>query len=79
MPDAPETIAQLEESRQTSARLLEQLAKKIGASRSLHGAANVGVGVQRAVRGHPGWWVLVAGFAGFAAASLLRSLGQRSK
>jgi hypothetical protein len=69
------SIDELQRSRDTSARLMEQLARKIGASRSVHSAAEIG----RSVRTHPAWWLIVAGFAGFAAGSLIRSLGHRAK
>ena len=68
-------IDPLQQSRDASARLMEQLARRIGASRGIQSAAGFG----RSVRNHPAWWLVIASVAGLAAGSLIRSLGHRTK
>ncbi len=73
--------SELEQSRESAARLMDNLARKIGASRAVRNAANgvqraahyvqdhglrdVAAGIDRAVRGRPATSVLIAVVAGF--------------
>ncbi len=85
----PEDLqSELDKSRESAARLMENLAKKIGASRAVRNAANgvqraahyvqehglkdVAGGIDRAVRRRPGASILIAVVAGFFVGRALR-------
>jgi ElaB/YqjD/DUF883 family membrane-anchored ribosome-binding protein len=85
----PEDLqSELEKSRESAARLMENLAKRIGASRAVRNAANgvqraahyvqehgwkdVAGGIDRAVRRSPGASILIAVVAGFFVGRALR-------
>ncbi len=73
--------SELAQSRERAARLMDDLARKIGASRPLRGAAQfvqdhewsgVAAGVAKAVRGRPATSIAVAVLAGFLIGRALR-------
>jgi hypothetical protein len=80
--------SELAQSREAAARLMDNLARKIGASRTMRNAANgvqraarvmqghewrgVAAGVARAVRGRPATSILLAMVAGFLIGRALR-------
>ncbi len=86
-PDNLQT--ELEKSRQSAVRLMDNLARKIGADRAVrkaatgvqsaaqflqeHGWNDVAAGINRAVRRRPGAAILVAVAAGFLVGRALRS------
>ena len=87
-PDAAELRREIDKSRESSARLLEALAQKLGSSRVARGAASgmrraahyvqarsmkdVAAGVGRAVRGRPVASIAIAVVAGFLLGRSLR-------
>jgi ElaB/YqjD/DUF883 family membrane-anchored ribosome-binding protein len=72
-------LAEVEKSRESAARLLENLARQVGGSQRAphHGLAlsmrDVAAGVQRAVRSRPVSAMAIAAVAGFLVARALRS------
>jgi ElaB/YqjD/DUF883 family membrane-anchored ribosome-binding protein len=81
--DTPTAIPQsleseLESSRQSAARLLENLARKIAATRAGryledHPVKAIAEGVEKAVRRRPVYVILAAVFAGYLVGNLLSS------
>jgi ElaB/YqjD/DUF883 family membrane-anchored ribosome-binding protein len=81
--------AELEQSRESAARLLENLARKIGATRAVRGAAgsigraahyvqahgmeDMAAGIGRLVRRRPAYSIAIALAAGFLVGRALRS------
>jgi ElaB/YqjD/DUF883 family membrane-anchored ribosome-binding protein len=87
--NANELQAEMEKSRESAARLLENLSRKIGASRAMrtavhrveraahyvqaHSVKDVAAGIERVVRGRPVASIAVAVVAGFLVGRALRS------
>jgi ElaB/YqjD/DUF883 family membrane-anchored ribosome-binding protein len=74
--------SELSQSRERARRLMDNLARKIGASRRVRGAAHfvsadewkdVAVGIKKVVRGRPATAMLVALVAGFLVGRALRN------
>lgn len=70
--------AELEQSRQAAGRLLETLARKVGASRAAnyvksHSARDIAVGIKRAAGRRPIYALVTAMAAGFLLGCVLKS------